>query len=297
MSPWCVALVCSCRRLLADRHWLPFPWTLSFRGRWCPLASHRPVSILFLLDLSFPLYFPFLSLGRSLGRPYQRSPRTFLVSLLCVGSTQRRANVLAVGRVRPSGPSGWGVGRPPVGLRVKGAVQKTARGGEPAQLPATSGDNRGAEAHLISAVACVFPVLRHTSAGHNLLLVLRHNDLAVDDLLSGNRHLHNLLHKLLPGDLHNLLHNLVDGHDHVMVDRGLHGHGPPSLDAVLHFVRDLNALLVQHLCIAGAVKWCGNGGLKGRGRRGVSCGGQGPTGGRGRGNSAYRGPKTCQAPA
>ena len=32
MTPWCVVLVCSWRRLLADRHSLPFPCTLSLRG-------------------------------------------------------------------------------------------------------------------------------------------------------------------------------------------------------------------------------------------------------------------------
>ena len=69
MSPRCIVLVCSGRRLLADRHSLPFPWTLSLRRRWCPSASHRPVSFLFLLDLSFPLCFPFLSLVLSLHRP------------------------------------------------------------------------------------------------------------------------------------------------------------------------------------------------------------------------------------
>ena len=62
MTPWC-ALVCSWRRPLASHHVLPFPWTLSLQRRWCPSASHRPVSFLSLLGLSFPLYFPFLSLG------------------------------------------------------------------------------------------------------------------------------------------------------------------------------------------------------------------------------------------
>ena len=46
MSPWCIVLVCSGRRLLADRHSLPFPWTLSLHWRWCPPASHRPVPFL-----------------------------------------------------------------------------------------------------------------------------------------------------------------------------------------------------------------------------------------------------------
>ena len=66
---------------------------LSLHRPWCPLASHRPVSFLCLLALSFPLYFPFLSLGRLC----QRSPRTFPVSLLCVGSTQRTFALCGVG--------------------------------------------------------------------------------------------------------------------------------------------------------------------------------------------------------
>ena len=121
MTPWCVVLVCSWRRLLADRHSLPFPWTLSLHGWWCPSASHHPVTFLFPPALTFPLYFPFLSLDLSLHRPWypsashhsfpfhslgqlcQRSPRTCPVSLLCVESTQRKANALAVGQVRPSG--------------------------------------------------------------------------------------------------------------------------------------------------------------------------------------------------
>ena len=45
--PWegglaCRVLVCSRRRLLADRHSLPFPRTLSLHRRWCPSASHPP---------------------------------------------------------------------------------------------------------------------------------------------------------------------------------------------------------------------------------------------------------------
>ena len=41
MTPWCV-LACSWRRQLADRHLLPFPWTLSLHRRWCPSASYHP---------------------------------------------------------------------------------------------------------------------------------------------------------------------------------------------------------------------------------------------------------------
>ena len=69
MTPWCDDLVCSWRRLLADRHSLPFPWTLSLHRRWCPLASHHPLTFLFLLALTFPLPSPFPSLGLSLCRP------------------------------------------------------------------------------------------------------------------------------------------------------------------------------------------------------------------------------------
>ena len=43
MTPWCDDLVCSRRRLLANRHTLPFPWTLFLHRRWCPSASHHPL--------------------------------------------------------------------------------------------------------------------------------------------------------------------------------------------------------------------------------------------------------------
>ena len=96
MSPFYIVLVS-----------LPLdPWTHFFYRRWCPSASHHPVSFLFLLAQSFPLYFPFLSLGRLC----QQSPLTFPVSLLCVGSTQRRATSLAVGQVRPKPVVGGGGG-------------------------------------------------------------------------------------------------------------------------------------------------------------------------------------------
>ena len=44
MTPWCDDLVCSWRRLLADRHSLPFPWTLSLHRRWYASASHHPLT-------------------------------------------------------------------------------------------------------------------------------------------------------------------------------------------------------------------------------------------------------------
>ena len=137
MTPWCDDLVCSWRRLLADRHSLPFPWTLSLHRRWCPSASHHPLTFLFLLALTFPLPSPFPSLGLSLCRPpcpsasphsfpslslgrlCQRSPRTYPVSLLCVESTQRKANAFAVGQVRARGGGRGGV--PPL-LRWLSAV-------------------------------------------------------------------------------------------------------------------------------------------------------------------------------
>ena len=75
MTPWCVVHVCSWRRQLADCHSLPFPWTLSLRRRWCPSASHHPLTFLFLHALTFPLPFPslplaFPSVGRSAHRPH-----------------------------------------------------------------------------------------------------------------------------------------------------------------------------------------------------------------------------------
>ena len=69
MTPWCDDLVCSWRRLLADRHSLPFPWTLSLHRRWCPSASHHPLTFLFLPALTFPLPSPFPSLGLFPRRP------------------------------------------------------------------------------------------------------------------------------------------------------------------------------------------------------------------------------------
>ena len=172
---WCV-LVCSCRRQVADRHFLPFPWTLcqgcigpprrpqkrlgrrlegvakavgggycrlqmplklafavretvaghrlgalegggggafqciralSLCRRRCPSASHHLVPSLFLPGLSFPLHFPFLSLGRLC----QRSPRTVRVSLLSGphGGGQRPSpwqcgGAGQVGRGPPSAP-------------------------------------------------------------------------------------------------------------------------------------------------------------------------------------------------
>ena len=69
MMPWCDDLVCSWRCLLADRHSLPFPLTLSLHRRWCPSASHHPLTFLCLPALSSPLPFPFPSLGLSLRRP------------------------------------------------------------------------------------------------------------------------------------------------------------------------------------------------------------------------------------
>ena len=52
---WCIVLICSWRRLLAYRHSLPFPWSLSLHRRWCPSACPHPVSFLILLVLSMYL--------------------------------------------------------------------------------------------------------------------------------------------------------------------------------------------------------------------------------------------------
>ena len=65
---WHDAMVCTWQRPLADRHSLPFRWTLSLHRRWCQSASHHPVTFLFLCALTFSLPFPFLSLGLSLHR-------------------------------------------------------------------------------------------------------------------------------------------------------------------------------------------------------------------------------------
>ena len=62
MTRWCV-LVGSRRRQSADGHPLPFRWPLSLHRRWCPSASHRPLSCLSPVGLSFPLRVPLLSLG------------------------------------------------------------------------------------------------------------------------------------------------------------------------------------------------------------------------------------------
>ena len=142
MTPWCDDLVCSWRRLLADRHSLPFPWTLSLHRRWCPSASHHPLTFLFLLALTLPLPFPFPSLGlslrrlqcpaasphsfpsHSLGRLCQQSSRTCPVSLLCVDSTQRKLRRWPGASKRPSQAGGevplpnggwWALGWPLAG--------------------------------------------------------------------------------------------------------------------------------------------------------------------------------------
>ena len=69
-------------------------------------GAHRPLTSPYPSSLSLPYlpYFPFLSLGRLCQRSpwFHCSVRGFLVSLLCVGSTQRRATALAVGQVCPS---------------------------------------------------------------------------------------------------------------------------------------------------------------------------------------------------
>ena len=61
MTRWCV-LVGSRRRQSADGHSLPFPWPLSLHRRWCPSASHRPLSCLSPVGLSFSVGVPLLSL-------------------------------------------------------------------------------------------------------------------------------------------------------------------------------------------------------------------------------------------
>ena len=91
MTPWCDDLVCSWWRLLADRHSLPFPLTLSLRRRWCPSASHHPLTFLFLPALTFPLPFPFPSLGLSLCRPQCPSASPHSFPSLSLGRLRQRS--------------------------------------------------------------------------------------------------------------------------------------------------------------------------------------------------------------
>ena len=100
---WHVAFVC-CSRLqlaywpIAIRCLFLGPFTFIDGGANRPLTTVCPSSSsLPYLPLSASLSF------LSLGQLCQRSPRTFPVSLLCVGSTQKRAIILAGGQVRPSG--------------------------------------------------------------------------------------------------------------------------------------------------------------------------------------------------
>ena len=62
MSPWYIVLVCMWGRLLPDRPSPPFRLTLFSPYAMAPivvqLASHHPVSFLFLLALFFPLHCP-----------------------------------------------------------------------------------------------------------------------------------------------------------------------------------------------------------------------------------------------
>ena len=79
MTPWYV-LVCSWRRQLADRHLLPFPWTLCLHRRRCPSVSHPPVTFLSLLGLSLPLYTPLPWVGCA-----NRAPALSLVHCSVLG--------------------------------------------------------------------------------------------------------------------------------------------------------------------------------------------------------------------
>ena len=117
MTPWCDDLVCSWRRLLADRHSLPFPWTLSLHRRWCPSASHHPLTFLFLLALTFPLPSPFPSLGLSLCRPPCPSALPHSFPSLSLGRfcqrTKRGGGGVGGARWSPGDAScrpGWGGG-------------------------------------------------------------------------------------------------------------------------------------------------------------------------------------------
>ena len=65
---WCTVLVCSWRRLLANRHSLPFPWTLSLH--WLTTVYPSSPSLAYpalSTSLSFPLAFPTGGGGRGQG--------------------------------------------------------------------------------------------------------------------------------------------------------------------------------------------------------------------------------------
>ena len=117
MTPWCDDLVCSWRRLLADRHSPPFPWTLSLHRRLCPSASRHPLTFLFLLALTFPLPSPFPSPGLSFCRPP------------CPSASPHSFPSLSLGRLcqRTKGGGGWAgpfgpLAMPPVGRRGGGGM-------------------------------------------------------------------------------------------------------------------------------------------------------------------------------
>ena len=103
---------CRCRRLLADRHSRPFPWTLSLHRRRCPWASHHLVPPIFLLGLSFPLYFPFLFLGLSLCRPRCPSASHHSFPFLSFGLLHQRSPGLSLFHGERGGGGGGGCGGP-----------------------------------------------------------------------------------------------------------------------------------------------------------------------------------------
>ena len=187
MMPWYIVLVCSWRHLLADDHTLPFPWTLSLHRRWCPSASHHPMTFLFLLALSFFLYFPFLSLGLSLHRPWcpsashhsfpflslgrlcQQSPRTCPVSLLRVESMQRKATTFTVGQVVPLPNGGfWALGCPLAGSFPRQGHITTSYLQIPALSPPLSSASCTPYPLLYALAVCVvspFPRVARTGMG------------------------------------------------------------------------------------------------------------------------------------
>ena len=126
MTPWCDDLVCSWRRLLADRHSLPFPWTLSLKRRWCPSVSHHPLTFLFLLALTFPLPSPFPSLGLSLCRPPCPSALPHSFPSISLGRLCQRTKGGGGGWGGPFGP----LAMPPVGRGGGGRHGSPGPGGQ-----------------------------------------------------------------------------------------------------------------------------------------------------------------------
>ena len=131
-------LVCSGRRLLADRHSLSFRWTLYSAGG----GAHRPLSppplppSPSLPALSFPLYSPFVS-------PWYVVPTEtpdYPCFTASCRSTRRRATAPAVGQGHPSGHPKPAVGYPSPAAAFGPWALRGGRGGQPNMVVLVHGE-------------------------------------------------------------------------------------------------------------------------------------------------------------